>query len=146
MAVNHSFAGGMVTGKQRRAGKAAPAWCPPLAAATEWWARHRIAGDAMGSAHPTSYLARDTAAIVLSGNVLAGVVGHQRGRDQGDNRANGDVDRDRIGRMSSAEQPGRDQRRRTASDDGGELVTERGAAVAQPPGETLGDQGGLRAV
>src|ERR1700732_4804280 len=51
---------------------------------------------------------------VLAVDVLAGMVAHQRGRDQADQRADRDIARDRIGRVKEPEQPGRDQRRRAA--------------------------------
>ncbi len=44
------------------------------------------------------------------------------------------------------EQPRRDQRRRAAGDDRGELIADRGAAVAEPRREPLGDERRLRAV
>jgi hypothetical protein len=43
--------------------------------------------------------------VILHGNSLAGVVGHERRRYQTYHRANGDIDRDCIPRMIGANNP-----------------------------------------
>src|SRR5262249_26492229 len=103
-------------------------------------------GEPPATSSRSALLGRHGALVVLRRDVLAGVVGHQRGRDEADHRAGRDVDRDRVARLVVLVQPGGDQRRRSASDDRGELIAERGAAVAQAWRERLGDERGLRAV
>ena len=70
--------------------------------------------------------------LVFGRDLLVGVIRQQRGRDDADDRACQDVERDRQRRAIRREQPRRDERRRTAGDDRGKLVAERRAAVAQP--------------
>src|SRR5207237_325853 len=53
---------------------------------------------------------------------------------------------DHVTRLEFGVEPGGDQRRRAAGDDRSELIAERGAAVAQAPGEGFGDQRCLRPV
>src|SRR5215469_7196843 len=60
--------------------------------------------------------------LIFSGNILAGVVGHQHGRDDSDDSADRDIDRDRGCGMVGGVQPGCDQWRRSAGDDGSELI------------------------
>src|SRR5271169_4682370 len=84
--------------------------------------------------------------LVFARNVPSRVVSHQCGGDQADHRADGDIDRDWGGRTIGRVQPGGDQRRGSASDDGGKLVAERGAAIAQPARKAFGDQCSLRTV
>ena len=71
------------------------------------------------------------ALFVFALDVASGVVAHHRGRRKRDDGTGGDVPGNRVGRVILAEQPRCDQRRRPAGDDGGELIAERGAAVAQ---------------
>jgi hypothetical protein len=74
---------------------------------------------------------------VLLGNVLVGVVGHQGGRDDTDDRAEQNIERDRITRSGEGEQRRCDQRRGASRDDRGELIADRAAYVPQPRGEVL---------
>src|SRR5580704_4602512 len=67
--------------------------------------------------------------VVLGRNILAGVIRHEGRRDQADNGARGNENRDRIAAMVSGEQRRRDQWRRAAGDDGGELIAERRTAI-----------------
>src|ERR1700733_4305340 len=90
---------------------------------------------------------RSSIAVVrLVRNVLVGLVGEQQGRTDAYGRADTDVEADRERGMICREQPGRDERRWSACNDRGELITQRGAAVAQPRRECLRDQRGFRPV
>src|SRR5437868_590891 len=85
-------------------------------------------------------------AVILPRHIAVGVVGQQRGRDKADNGAAQNVQGDRITRVIGREQRRRNQRRRPAGNDRGELIAERGAAVAQPRRKALGDHRRLRPV
>src|ERR1019366_4012872 len=84
--------------------------------------------------------------VVLHRDVLAGVVTHERRRHYAHHRASGDVDGNRVAGVIRGEQGCRDKRRRSTSDYGGKLITQRGAAVAQPGREGLGKQCCLRPI
>jgi hypothetical protein len=83
------------------------------------------------------------AVVHLVRNVLIGLVGEQQGRADADRRAGTDVESDRERGMICREQPGRDERRWSACNDRGELIADRGTAVAQPRRERLRDQRGF---
>jgi hypothetical protein len=62
--------------------------------------------------------------LSVGGYVPAGVFSQQRGRDQADDRARHDEHGDHGARVIAAQQPRRDDRRRAAGDERGELVPE----------------------
>jgi hypothetical protein len=70
---------------------------------------------------------RAVSSVILARDILASVIGHERGCDQAEHRANPDVDGDRIRGVIGAEKPSGDQRRRAAGDDGSKLIAQRGA-------------------
>jgi hypothetical protein len=84
--------------------------------------------------------------VVFCGDVVSRVVGHQCRGHQAYHCAGGDIDRDCMARLIGGEQGRCDQWCRTASDDRGELIAERGTAVKQTRRKRLGNQRGLRAV
>src|SRR5215510_14777886 len=61
---------------------------------------------------------------IFAGDVLAGVIGHQRRCDQAQQRARRDIEGDRIRGVKGAEQPSGDERRRAAGDDRRKLIAE----------------------
>src|SRR5437588_191881 len=88
--------------------------------------------------------------VVLGRDVGPGPVANRSRGNERDHRADQDVNGDRQAGLVAAyldaeprragEESGGDQRRRTAGDHRGELVTERGAAVAETAGEAPRDQ------
>src|SRR5580692_6391699 len=99
--------------------------------------------EELATATTTFVISRTGAAgalLVFSLDILARVVRHHGGRDQGQDGADKDVEGDRVGRTVLGEQPSGDQRRRASGNDRGELIAERCAAVAQTPRERLCDQ------
>src|SRR5436190_20551708 len=85
-------------------------------------------------------------AVILPRHIAVGVVRQQRRRDKADNGAGQNVQGDRITRVIGREQRRRNQRRRTAGNDRGELIAERGAAVTQSRRKARGDHCRLRPV
>ena len=63
--------------------------------------------------------------VILGGDILTGIVGHERRRDETDHRAGGDEDRNCVARVVNGEQRGRDDRSRAAGDDRRKLIAER---------------------
>src|SRR5438105_15078797 len=108
--------------------------------------------------HPRSDGLRRRLFVVLERNVLLRTLFNSRHRDEGDHGADRDVPGDRHagvvardldtrpGDHTAGEEKGRNNRRRPARKDGRQLVTERGTAIAQPPGVALGDERRLWAV
>src|SRR5206468_1631656 len=74
------------------------------------------------------------------------VVLEQHRGDDADDTAAEDIESDRVARLIGGEQCRRDERGGAASDNRSELVTEPGAAIAQPRGERLRDQRRLWAI
>src|ERR1044071_4886453 len=66
-------------------------------------------------------------AVILPRDIAVGVVRQECGGDKADHRAGENVERNGVTRMERGEQRRRDQRRRTAGADRGELGAERGA-------------------
>ena len=79
-------------------------------------------------------------------DVHPGSVGQSKATDDGDDRGDDDVDRDRIRRPRLVQQPCRQQRSRSACEHRCQLIAETGTAVAQVCGEAFADQCGLRTV
>src|SRR6516162_11558293 len=84
--------------------------------------------------------------VVFLRDVLVGVVSQHPGRDDAEDSTAEDIKGDRKARCEGGEQCRCDERRWTAGDDRGELVAERGAAVAQPRRKAFCDHCRLRAV
>ena len=79
-------------------------------------------------------------------NIYVGLVGEQQGRADADHRTDDGIDADRERGMKCREQPGRDERRRSACNDRGELIADGRAAVAQPRRERFRDKCGFSEV
>src|ERR1700726_1572605 len=79
-------------------------------------------------------------------DILVRVVLEQHRGDDADDTAAEDIESDRVARLIGGEQCRRDERGGSAGDDRSELVTEPGAAIAQPRGERLRDQRRLWAI
>ncbi len=73
---------------------------------------------------PESLVFSDLSVIIFHRNVPASVVRHESCRCQTDDRANGDVDGDRIARAIGGKQRCRDQRRRPASNNRCKLIAQ----------------------
>src|SRR6516162_3577407 len=84
--------------------------------------------------------------VVFFRDVSVGVVRQQRCSDDAEDPAAEDIKGYRKARREGGEQRRRDERRWAAGDDRGELVAERGAAVAQPRCEALCDHRRLWAI
>lgn len=85
-------------------------------------------------ANRSSGIEAGNSSVILASDVLAGVIGHERGCDKAEHCANRNVCGDRKRRVIGPEQPSGDQRRRAARDNGSKLIAQRRAAVAQPTG------------
>src|SRR6516225_8836040 len=85
-------------------------------------------------------------AFVLLRDVLACVICQHRNCDETDHSAGHNVEGDREARSKGGKQRRRDKWRGAAGDDRGQLIAERGAAVAQAGREALCNQRRLGAV
>src|ERR1700737_4269675 len=82
--------------------------------------------------------------VVFRGDVAVCVIRQQGGCGQADDGTNEDIESDRVAGLESRKQGRCDQRCGAAGEDRGQLIADRGAAVAQPAGEAFCDKCRLR--
>src|SRR3984893_12532693 len=100
----------------------------------------RDVGQAMARNPLNGFCPNSRDFVVFLRDVLIGVVSQQRCRHNADDGTAEDVKRNRQTRSEGGEQRCRDERRRPAGDDRGQLIAERTAAVAKARREAFCDQ------